>query len=233
MGAVPWTVIRNQSRLKSLSSLSIIDTKPEQVYDDLANLARLICNTPVANVCFVTEDRQWFKAFVGNEVQETPVTQSVCAHAISEDSILVINDLRNDSRTNFNTLVTGDSHLRFYAGVPLRLDDGFGGGTLCVLDTKPHPDGLSLAQIEALKALGRQATSQLQTRRILMGRSEEVMERLSSGDPLEDITNSFIKAYNINKSYKDEVLNRLISGGLIHIAKHISERNVKRSDVFH
>ncbi|GJE62513.1 GAF domain-containing protein [Methylobacterium trifolii] len=222
MDDVPWPIILNSNRIRELRSLNILDTEPEQSYDDLAEIARLVCGTPVANVCLVSEDRQWFKAFVGSNVRETPVEQSVCAHALNEASALIINDLTHDERTRNNILVTGEASLRFYAGVSLRLDSHLGVGTLCVLDTRPHPDGLAPAQIEALEALGRQATILLQVRRFLAAQTEAELSSHSTGQPIENIADALILAYETNKVVKDQFLEKLLYSGLTHVAQRIA-----------
>ncbi|TXN02031.1 GAF domain-containing protein [Methylobacterium sp. WL64] len=218
MAGIPWSIILDPHRLEELNSLNILDTKPEQSYDDLAAIARLICGTPVANVTLVSDDRQWFKSAVGNDVLETPVEQSVCAHTIGEENILIINDLTKDVRTSDNTLVTGARSLRFYAGVPLRLDSTYGIGTLCVVDTKPHPHGLTYDQVEALKALGRQATILLQVRKFLATTNQTLEADASIDQTLEEISDAMLKAYRLNKIYKDGVLENLLFSGLSHIA---------------
>ncbi|MGU3326935.1 GAF domain-containing protein [Methylobacterium mesophilicum] len=218
MAGIPWSIILDPHRLEELSSLNILDTKPEQSYDDLAGIARLICGAPVANVTLVSDDRQWFKSAVGTDVLETPIEQSVCAHTIGEEDILIINDLTRDVRTSDNTLVTGDRSLRFYAGVPLRLDGSFAVGTLCVIDTKAHPHGLSFEQVEALKALGRQATILLQVRRFLATTNQTLERDVSIDGTLEEISDALLKAYRLNKLYKDGVLENLLFSSLSHIA---------------
>ncbi|MCJ2139974.1 GAF domain-containing protein [Methylobacterium sp. E-066] len=218
MSVIPWSIILDPLRLEELSALNILDTKPEQSYDDLASIARLICGTPVANVTLVSEDRQWFKSAIGNDVLETPIEQSVCAHTIGEEEILIINDLTDDVRTVDNTLVTGSRSLRFYAGVPLRLEGSFGVGTLCVLDTKPHPEGLNPYQVEALKALGRQATILLQIRKFLATHEQAEHYEGVISEPIEEISDALLKAYKLNKVYKDSVLENLLFSSLTHIA---------------
>ena len=230
MPPIPWSIILDPERLRDLESLNILDTEPEQSYDDLAEIARLICGTPVANVSLIAEDRQWFKSYIGNNVQETSVEQSVCVHAIGEKKILVINDLTDDVRTSTNTLVTGEASLRFYAGVPLHLNASFGVGTLCVLDTKPHPAGLTPGQTAALEALGRQATILLQVRRFLATQHEPGESHLNSGNHLEEIADALLKAYNLNKSHKDRILESLISSSLTYIALDLA--GTMKSDQF-
>src|SRR5476649_1180828 len=112
------------SRLATLLSYRVLDTPPEAQFDDIVQLARTICRTPVALVSLIAADRQWFKARVGiDDLSETPLNQSVCVHAIREPAILVIPDLTQDSRTRDNTLVTGGPQIRFYAGAVLRTSE--------------------------------------------------------------------------------------------------------------
>ena len=222
MSIIPWSVTLDLHRLDELRSLNILDTEPEQSYDDLAEIARLICDTSVANVTLVARNRQWLKSTIGNDVQETSIAQSVCAHALDKQDTLVINDLTADGRTRDNTLVTGEASLRFYAGVPLRLDASFGVGTLCVLDTKPHLSGLTPSQTEALRGLGRQATILLQVRRYLATEEKGEEKCLTPGEPLDDICEALLTAYELNKNYNDKVIESLVASTLTHIAVHIA-----------
>src|SRR5215469_18109412 len=112
------------ARLEALRRYAILDTFPEQEFDDLARLAALICGTPIALVSFVDANRQWFKARVGLEAPETPRNVSFCAHAIAKAELLVIPDALKDERFRSNPLVTGEPHVRFYAGAPLVAQDG-------------------------------------------------------------------------------------------------------------
>ena len=154
-------------RIAALDRYAILDTEPERAFDDIVLLASRICDTPVALVSLVGESRQWFKARIGFPVDETPLNQSVCAHALLEEEILVVPDLTLDIRTRHNTLVTGEPSIRFYAGAIIQTPDRIPLGSLCVIDTTPRPEGLSESQTESLKALARQVMSQLELRRIL------------------------------------------------------------------
>ncbi len=163
---------RNRDRLDALLSYEILDTPPERSYDDIVELAQIVCNAPVALMSLVTADRQWFKAGLGLEICETPIGQSVCAHALREDEILVIPDLARDRRTVDNTLVTGDPHIRFYAGAVLRTPERIPLGALCVIDTVPRPQGLTRQQRAALLALARQVMDRLELRRAVATRDQ-------------------------------------------------------------
>lgn len=157
--------VRDPSRLNSLAGYGILDTLPEPGFDDIVNLARQICGTPVALVSLVGEDRQWFKARVGFERCEVPLNQSVCTHTLSDPELLVITDLSLDPRTRDNPLVEGEPHIRFYAGAPLQALGGEHLGALCVIGPDPRPEGLSPDQTASLRALARQVMIQLELRR--------------------------------------------------------------------
>jgi len=173
------TAILDPVRLAALAGYDIIDTAPEKGFDDIVVLARNACDTPVALVSLVAADRQWFKARVGFEPCETALNASVCAHALVEPDLLVIPDLAIDPRTRENPLVTGEPHIRFYAGAPLRTPDGLVLGSLCAIDTKPRPEGLTPKQAESLRALAGQVVDQMELRRAI--RSRVLAQDTSSG----------------------------------------------------
>lgn len=161
-------------RLAALARYDILDTPPEEGFDDIVGLAAHICQTPVALISFVDEDRQWFKARIGFDECQTDLNSSVCAHALVEPDLLVIPDLQEDARSRNNPLVTGDPHIRFYAGAPLRIRQGAVLGSLCVIDTRPRPEGLSASQADALRALARQVISQLELRQAVAERDKAI-----------------------------------------------------------
>ena len=159
------TPTNEAARLAALNAYAILDTANEGAFDDITRIAALVCGTPIAVVNFIDAERQWFKSEIGLGVRETPLDPSICAHAILQDDLFVVPDTRLDARFQGNPLVTGDPHLRFYAGAPLRTPDGHALGTVCVLDTEPR--SLSDVQLGALKALARQSMAQLELRKAL------------------------------------------------------------------
>ena len=164
-------------RLTALGELAILDTAPEQGFDDVVLLATRICEAPVALVSLVAADRQWFKAQVGFPLSQTPLNQSVCAHALERAETLVIPDLTQDDRTRDNALVTGEPLARFYAGIPLRTG-GVAVGTLCVIDTVARPGGLTSVQLSSLEALARQVETQFELRRLLAEQARAAAAKL-------------------------------------------------------
>ncbi|GAA0759082.1 GAF domain-containing sensor histidine kinase [Psychroflexus lacisalsi] len=147
---------KNESkRINALKSLDILDTLPEQEYDQITKLVASICDTPVALISLIDEDRQWFKSKIGTDSCGTKKEYSFCNFAIkSDDEIMEISDSREDERFQKNPLVSGDEQVIFYAGAPLRDKDGNALGTLCVIDHQPRT--LSEKQKEGLLFLANQ-----------------------------------------------------------------------------
>ena len=152
-------------RLSALAEYGILDTPPEDVFDNLVRLAAKILDAPISLVTLVAEHRQWFKARVGIDVDSTPREYAFCDHAIRQEAPLVVSDARSDPRFATNPFVTGEPYVRFYCGVPLRTPDGQGLGTLCVLDRQPRVP--SAAELGILEDFARQVELELEIRRRL------------------------------------------------------------------
>jgi GAF domain-containing protein len=159
---MPNPVIEKR-RLNVLWQYEVLDTVPEQLFDDLTELAAVICEAPIALISLVDESRQWFKSRFGTTIQETSRDVSFCAYAIQQPDLFVIPDATLDERFAKNPLVTSDPRIRFYAGAPLITPDGYALGTLCVIDKVPRE--LRPDQKQALCILARHIVLQLELRR--------------------------------------------------------------------
>ncbi|CAN5241487.1 hypothetical protein BH09GEM1_BH09GEM1_12480 [soil metagenome] len=151
------------NRIRALHRYDILDSPPGQPWDDLATLAAQLCDTPIALIALVGEDRQWVKSTIGLTMSEALRDTAMCAHAILGPGLLVVPDTARDKRFADHPLVTGDTRIRFYAGAPLITPDGQALGALCVMDRKPRR--LSRAQQNGLRLLSGQVMSQLEQRR--------------------------------------------------------------------
>ncbi len=167
-----------EARIQALLRYEILDTEPEVAYDDFVKVASFICQTPIALISLVDPTRQWFKAQVGCPAPETSRDMAFCAHAIHQTDVFVVPDTLTDPRFVDNPLVTGDPHIRFYAGAPLITPEGLAIGTLCAIDREPRT--LSPEQISALQTLARQVVAQLELRRL----TKELQQALESKNKL-------------------------------------------------
>ncbi|MGI0119302.1 diguanylate cyclase domain-containing protein [Zooshikella sp. RANM57] len=127
-----------KDRLATLYALNILDSKAEERIDRYTRFASLIFNVPIALVTLVDEKRQWFKSKVGLSIKETNRIISFCAHCILTDKLLIVPDTHEDKRFYDNPLVTSKPFIRFYAGVPLEMPNGYRIGTLCIIDQTPR-----------------------------------------------------------------------------------------------
>ncbi len=192
---VPAPLPPNETdRLARLRALAVLDTAPEPLFDHLTQLASQICGTPIALVSLIDSDRQWFKSRVGLDAIETHRDLAFCAHAIHSDALMEVPDALLDPRFEANNLVTGEPHIRFYAGAPLSTPEGLHLGTLCVIDR--HPRQLSQEQRQKLTQLAQCVTEALLLRekalvsafraneRVLQ---EQALRASSLGDILDEL----------------------------------------------
>ncbi|MES2744831.1 MAG: ATP-binding protein [Bdellovibrionota bacterium] len=202
-------------RLKALLEYEVLDTDPESSYDEVVNLASLICGTPVAMISLVDESRQWFKAKVGVNLNETERNISFCGHAIHGQEIFEISDATQDSRFSDNPLVTEGLMVKFYAGAPLITPDGHALGTLCVIDQESH--SLTPEHKNALTSLAKIVVRELEARKTLKTVKDNFIDLKNLTKVIEDQRTLILSAE------KMKLLGEM-AGGIAHeVNKPLSE----------
>ena len=121
-------------RLAALKRYNILDTLPDNAFDDATKLVSYICGVPIAHISFIDENRQWFKSEIGIGISEVPREITFCRYTILDTEMVEINDTHLNERFKDDPNVTGGFNVRFYAGVPLTTPDGYNIGTLCAVD---------------------------------------------------------------------------------------------------
>jgi GAF domain-containing protein len=227
-------------RLAALYALDILDSPAEQDFDDIVKLASNVCGAPMSLVSLLDTDRQWFKARIGTDLTETDRDISFCAHAVLGRDLLVVPDATKDPRFADNPLVEQEGGIRFYAGAPLLTSDGYALGTLCVIDREPRR--LDIEQLQALRALARQATSQMELRRhaiALASTTARLQELERRKDDLTHLLGGDLRApLRLMSDYLDrhgdtglhdaelaDLVGRAVSGhirGFLDLARHLT-----------
>jgi diguanylate cyclase (GGDEF)-like protein len=154
----------DEGRLAAIQRYDVLDTPREPAFDRVASLIRLIFGVETSVVSLIDGHRQWFKAAEGNKVDELPVGDTFCRHALFAPEPLIVPDASVDPRFKDSPLVTGDIGLRFYAGVPITTPDGLPVGTVCAIDSRPRD--FSEKETQILKNLADIVTSELELRRL-------------------------------------------------------------------
>lgn len=169
-----------KKRINNLYSYSILDTMPEEAFDDIVLLASSICDTPISAISLVDSNRQWFKSIKGLDVTETPRDVAFCAYTILGNDSFIVEDALNDSRFIDNELVTKDPKIRFYAGIPLISNEGYNLGTLCVIDKTPKQ--LTESQEKALKILAKKVITEINYHKAIKDQIEKtnIIEKMKA-----------------------------------------------------
>ncbi|MGX9219606.1 putative bifunctional diguanylate cyclase/phosphodiesterase [Massilia varians] len=176
----PRIPLDEAQRLAALHATRLLGSTPEETFDRITRTAARLLGVPIALVSLIDKDRQWFKSRTGLDACETPREISFCGHAILSDEPLVVPDAAQDARFVDNPLVTGDMHLRFYAGVQLYSVDRKKIGTLCVIDSRPRQ--LGPGELDALRDLARMVEQLVYHRQLAMA-AQSLSERLQDCAP--------------------------------------------------
>lgn len=163
-------------RLAVLQQYDIMDTEPEEAFDRLTRLAARLIGAPIALITLLDEERQWFKSCIGLEIAQTPRSEAFCAYNVDADAVLVVEDATQDPRFRDHPWVTGDPHIRFYAGAPLVTPEGQVLGSLCVIDRAPRT--ITASQRATLKELAAIVMDELELRLARQDR-DRILEGIS------------------------------------------------------
>lgn len=179
-------------RLDFLKNLNVLDTPIEERFDRITRIVKKSIDIPIAAISLIDENRQWFKSIQGFDECQTSREDSFCSHAILKDEAFIIPDSHKDERFHDNPLVTNEPNIRFYAGIPLIMDDGYSIGTLCAFDTQPRQ--ITKDQLDVLRDLSEIARNELMSCHLSEAHTELVAElkeaeRASMIDPLTRIWN--------------------------------------------
>lgn len=166
---------KEHSRLRALDAFQVLDTPPQAMFDQVVQVASLLCATPIALISLVDHDRLFFLAHAGLDVRQVPSERSLCDHAILTPQLLLeVEDASSDPRFAESPLVTGPPGIRFYAGAPLVSETGEAIGTLCVIDRQART--LSESQRVALDSLAQVTMHLLELRRSEMALRQQLAE---------------------------------------------------------
>ena len=190
--------IDEPARLAALESFEILDTAPEQVFDDVVCLAAAICDAPTALINFVDATRQWTKAWVGEAQAEISREQSFCARTILEpDGVYIVPDALADPDWVDHPDVVGRAGLRFYAGAAIRDDAGYALGAVCVTDSQIRV--FDEQQLDALRRLARLVADHLRHR-------AQTAEAARVNQELRDLAIHDALTGLVNRPFFEEVL---------------------------
>ncbi len=167
-----------QLRLEDLIAYDILDTENEGPFNDLMELAAMICGCEIAAISFLDRDRQWFKARMNFPFTQTPRSVSFCTHTILGGEVMIIEDAKKDSRFSSSPLVNNEPNIGFYAGAPIISSAGFNLGSVCVMANTPRPT-LSDVQVNGLEKIARQVTHLLELKvrnKLILQQAESLVE---------------------------------------------------------
>ena len=212
--------MRESLRLKELFDYNILDTPPEKELDDIACLASIICDKPIALIGMLDETRHWFKASCGIKIQESPRSISFCQYTLDKpDELLVVEDTLLDKRFKNSPLVVEEPHVRFYAGVPLTTPQGNVLGTLCIFDVKPGK--ISDKQREALKILSEKIMDYLNKRKLIIKQRHHIEDNIFALKHLTDEAPGVLFQFELSRA---KFKLNFVSRGITYLNRNLSAK---------
>ncbi len=222
-------------RLATLKRYQILDTAPEDEFDEIIALVKEVLGAPIAAISLIDSDRQWFKAISGVELKETPRSVAFCDHTIRSAHPLVVEDTTRDARFEANPFVTDAQGLRCYLGVPLQSPDGYNVGSLCVMGFEPR--SFTNKDIDVLRSFAKLLVSQMELR--LVSRKDALTGTLSRAGLEERLAAAFQQTdrpsvllmidIDLFKRINDHFGHQAGDASLKHVARILQE-NLRKVD---
>ncbi len=172
-----------EKRLEALRAFELLDTPADGSLDHITALAASYFDTPISLISLVDQDRIWFMSRHGLDASEVGVELGLCASAFLQESEYVVEDAATDSRSLANSLVTGELGVRFYAAAPLRTREGYGLGTINIIDFEPRT--FSEKDRKALMNFGQIVMNQMELRlssRLLFRSLSQIYDETKGSD---------------------------------------------------
>mmetsp|Transcript_16766 Transcript_16766/g.34612 ORF Transcript_16766/g.34612 Transcript_16766/m.34612 type:complete len:526 (-) Transcript_16766:131-1708(-) len=206
----PQVAEEEANRLAVLRDYMVLETEREASFDQLTKAVATKFDVPWAIVSFVDMGRQWFKSLHQDDfgVNETCREHSFCTHTIqSRNDIFVVPNTLEDERFASTPMVQANHPgFRFYAGVPLEVSEGVRLGTICILDRKPRPNGLSDKEQNDLKAFAKQTVDLLTRRKETLRKQNQIAKRASATDKFASLPKSTKSAPVVNAASTKHIL---------------------------
>ncbi|GAA5035861.1 sensor histidine kinase [Marivirga lumbricoides] len=215
----PLNPENEEKRLEELYRFKILDTATEKDFDDVVELASIICEVPISLITMIDASRQWFKSKKGIDWSETERDISFCGHAIYQNDLFIIEDATKDERFTDNPLVINDPSIRFYAGMPLTTENGYNLGTLCVIDSKPKT--LNKSQKTALEILSNQVSRLIELR--------EKKLQLEENVKIIEVQNKKLKNLNNQNNEMTSIISHDLRGPISSVRSYFNSDYFKNS----
>lgn len=197
--------VNEPKRIEAVKKFGLLDTPADGTFDAITQLAATIFGVPISIISLVDTDRIWFKSHYGLSVAQIGRDPGLCASAILADDVYVVEDARKDPRTLTNPLVASDFGLQFYAAVPLRTDDHYNLGTLCVIDREPRP--FSFKEQKILEQLGKLVMDEM-NKRLQLRNTLHQIKKLSA-DLESELKSTISTLQNNGEVQKEQLLSYL------------------------
>lgn len=151
---------REAARLQALEAFDLLDAPRDPGFERIVRLIKAVFTVDIALVSLIDAHRQWYTAQSGLAGEQLPREDTFCRHVVDCEEPIVVQDASKDWRFSQHPAVTGEAHIRFYAGVPLKTADGHTIGTVCAIDRRPR--SFSARDLEVLKELSGAAMDRIE-----------------------------------------------------------------------